>query len=96
MPGIGPDRLGIADSFVHGLRGNTTNLAQDGINVADNFVNRLLLRSAPRPWTRSASSMLDRRDRYDVGFGAAQVNIRTQRASNDFHGSLFSFQRTMR
>ena len=26
------------DAFVHGLRGNTTNLTQDGINVQDNTV----------------------------------------------------------
>src|SRR5438105_2445920 len=27
-----------SDSFVHGLRGNSTNITMDGINVADNFV----------------------------------------------------------
>jgi Carboxypeptidase regulatory-like domain len=35
---ISPTASTLGDAFVHGLRGNATNLTQDGINVADNTV----------------------------------------------------------
>jgi hypothetical protein len=97
MPGIvTPTASGIADSFVHGLRGNSTNLTQDGINVADNFVktSSFFAISAPTVDTVGEFNVSIGGIGVDAGFGAAQVNIRTQRASNDFHGSLFWFQRT--
>jgi len=97
MPGITtPTTSGIADSFVHGLRGNSTNLTQDGINVADNFVktSAFFVLSAPTVDTVGEFTVSVGGIGVDAGFGAAQVNIRTQRGSNDFHGSMFWFQRT--
>jgi hypothetical protein len=97
MPGITtPTTSGIADSFVHGLRGNATNITQDGINVADNFVktSAFFSLSAPTVDTVGEFNVSIGGIGVDAGFGAAQVNIRTQRGSNDFHGSLFWFQRT--
>ena len=35
---VAPTSSTLGDAFVHGLRGNATNLTQDGINVADNTV----------------------------------------------------------
>ena len=93
---VTPTSSGIADSFVHGLRGNSTNLTQDGINIADNFVKTSAFFSI-------ASNTAEETGEFSVsiggigvdsGFGAAQVSLRTQRGSNDFHGSLFWYQRT--
>ncbi len=97
MPGVvTPTSSGIADSFVHGLRGNATNLTQDGVNIADNFVKTSAFFSI-------AANTVDSTGEFavsvggigvDAGFGAAQVSMRTQRGQNDFHGSLFWYQRT--
>ena len=97
MPGIvTPTSSGIADAFVHGLRGNSTNLTQDGINVADNFVktSSFFAISAPTVDTVGEFNVSIGGIGADAGFGAAQVSIRTQRGTNDFHGSAFWFQRT--
>lgn len=96
MAGIAtPTTSGIADSFVHGLRGNSTNLTQDGINVADNFVktSAFFAISAPTVDTVGEFNVSIGGIGADAGFGAAQVSIRTHRGSNEFHGSLFWFQR---
>lgn len=97
MPGIAtPTTSGIADSFVHGLRGNATNITQDGVNVADNFVktSSFFSLAAPTVDTVGEFNVSIGGIGADGGFGAAQVSTRTQRGSNDFHGSLFWFQRT--
>ncbi|MGH9813729.1 MAG: carboxypeptidase regulatory-like domain-containing protein, partial [Candidatus Acidiferrales bacterium] len=97
MPGIvTPTTSGIADAFVHGLRGNSTNITQDGINVADNFVktSSFFAISAPTVDSTGEFNVSIGGIGVDAGFGAAQVNIRTQRGSNDFHGSAFWYQRT--
>ena len=87
---------GIGDSFVHGLRGNATNLTQDGINVADNTVktSAFFAISAPTVDTVGEFNVSVGGMGVDAGFGAAQVSIVTQRGTNTFHGSAFWFQRT--
>ena len=58
MPGIvTPTSSGIADAFVHGLRGNSVNLRQDGIDVADNTVKTS---SLDRKSTRLNSSHIQK------------------------------------
>jgi hypothetical protein len=87
---------GSGDAFAHGLRGNATNLTQDGINVADNFVktSAFFAISAPTVDTVGEFNVSVGGIGADAGFGAAQVSIVTQRGSNQFHGSAFWFQRT--
>src|SRR5260370_41459882 len=90
MPGVAaPTASGIGDSFVHGLRGNSTNLTQDGINVADNFVktSSFFAISAPTVDTVGEFNVSIGGIGVDSGFGAAPVNIVTPRGPNDFHGS---------
>jgi hypothetical protein len=97
MPGIvTPTSSGIADAFVHGLRGNATNITQDGINVADNFVktSSFFSLSAPTVDAVGEFSVTTSGVGADAGFGAAQVSMRTARGGNNVHGSLFWFQRT--
>jgi hypothetical protein len=87
---------GGGDAFAHGLRGNATNLTQDGINVADNFVktSSFFAISAPTVDTVGEFNVSVGGIGADAGFGAAQVSIVTQRGTNVFHGSAFWFQRT--
>jgi hypothetical protein len=97
MAGIAaPTSSGIADVFVNGLRGNSTNLTQDGINMADNFVKTsgFFSISAPTVDAVGEFSVSIAGQGRDSGFGAAQVAMTTQRGSNNFHGSIFWFQRT--
>jgi hypothetical protein len=87
---------GSGDAFAHGLRGNATNLTQDGINVADNYVktSAFFAISAPTVDTVGEFNVSVGGIGADAGFGAAQVSIVTQRGTNQFHGSAFWFQRT--
>jgi Carboxypeptidase regulatory-like domain len=84
------------DAFVHGLRGNTTNLTQDGINVQDNFVktSAFFALSAPIADTIGEMSVSVGGIGADAGFGASQVSMITVRGTNEFHGSAFWFERT--
>lgn len=93
---VPPTGFGIADAFVHGLRGNSTNITHDGINVADNFVktSSFFALSAPTVDAVGEFNVSVGGVGVDAGFGAAQVSIRTRRGSNDVHGSVYWFQRT--
>ncbi len=84
------------DAFVHGLRGNTTNLTQDGINVQDNTVktSAFFALSSPVVDTIGEFNVTVGGVGADAGFGSAQVSMVTQRGSNDLHGSVYWFQRT--
>lgn len=91
-----PTASGIGDVFVHGLRGNSTNITQDGVNVADNFVktSAFFAISAPTVDTVGEFNVSVAGTNTDAGFGAAQVSIVTQRGQNTYHGSVLWFQRT--
>jgi Carboxypeptidase regulatory-like domain len=83
------------DAFVNGLRGNTTNLTQDGINVQDNFVKTSAFFALSAPVADSIGEMNVTVGGVgaDAGFGSAQVSMRTQRGGNDPHGSVYWYQR---
>jgi len=83
------------DAFVHGLRGNTTDLTQDGINVQDNFVktSAFFALSAPVADSIGEINVTVGGVGADAGFGSAQVSMVTQRGANDPHGSVYWFER---
>src|SRR6266404_5770904 len=85
-----------SDSFVHGMRGNATNITQDGVNVADNTVksSAFFAISAPTLDTVGEFNVSVAGQGTDAGFGAAQISIVTQRGQDALHGSVFWFQRT--
>ncbi|HEY4681721.1 MAG TPA: carboxypeptidase regulatory-like domain-containing protein, partial [Candidatus Acidoferrales bacterium] len=94
MPGVTTPAES-STSFVHGLRGNATNILQDGINVADNFVktSAFFAISAPTVENTGEFTVSVGTLGSDSGFGAAQVSIVTPRGQNAFHGSTFWFHR---
>lgn len=83
------------DAFVHGLRGNTTDLTQDGINVQDNFVktSAFFALSAPVADSIGEINVTVGGVGADAGFGSAQVSMVTQRGTNDPHGTVYWFER---
>lgn len=84
------------DAFVHGLRGNDTNLTQDGINVQDSTVktSAFFAISAPVADTIEEINVSVGGIGTDGGFGAAQVSMVTKKGTNDYHGTLYWYQRT--
>ena len=84
------------DAFVNGLRGNTTNLTQDGINVQDNTVKTsgFFAISAPIADTIGEFNLTVGGVGADAGFGSAQVTMITMRGTNAYHGEAYWYQRT--
>jgi len=84
------------DAFVNGLRGNTTNLTLDGINVQDNFVKTSAFFSIVPAIADNIGefNMTVGGVGADAGFGSAQVTMITQRGTNQYHGELYWYQRT--
>ncbi|MGO9258728.1 MAG: carboxypeptidase regulatory-like domain-containing protein [Bryobacteraceae bacterium] len=84
------------DAFVNGLRGNTTNLTQDGVNVQDNFVKTSAFFAISSPVADSIGefNMTVGGVGADAGFGSAQVTMITTRGTNTLHGEAYWYQRT--
>jgi hypothetical protein len=84
------------DAFVHGLRGNDTNLTQDGVNVQDSTVktSSFFAISTPVADTIEEINVSVGGIGADGGFGAAQVSMVTKKGTNDYHGSVYWYQRT--
>jgi len=84
------------DAFVHGLRGNDTNITQDGINVQDSTVktSAFFTLSSPVADTIEEINVSVGGIGTDGGFGAAQVSMVTKKGTNEYHGSLYWYQRT--
>jgi hypothetical protein len=93
-----PNVAGITggDAFVHGLRGNDTNITQDGVNVQDSTVktSAFFTLSSPVADTIEEINVSIGGIGTDGGFGAAQVSMVTKRGTNDFHGTAYWYQRT--
>lgn len=84
------------DAFVHGLRGNDTNLTQDGVNVQDSTVKTSAFFALSSPVADSIEEINVSVGGIgtDGGFGAAQVSMVTKKGTNDYHGTVYWYQRT--
>jgi len=84
------------DAFVHGLRGNDTNLTQDGVNVQDSTVktSAFFALTSPVADTIEEINVSVGGIGTDGGFGAAQVSMVTKRGANQYHGTAYWYQRT--
>jgi hypothetical protein len=81
----------VRNASVQGLRGNATNVTQDGINAMDNFVkgSSFFAISAPSLNATSEFSITVGTVGSDAGRGVAQVQLVTPSGSNEFHGGVF-------
>ncbi len=89
--GISVNGTDIRNASVQGLRGNATNVTQDGINAMDNFVktSSFFAISAPSLNATSEFSITVGTVGSDAGRGVAQVSMVTPSGSNGLHGSAF-------
>jgi len=86
---------GTAASNAGGLRGATTNVTRDGINVMDNFVKTSNFGAITSPTVEATGefSVSVGTISSDAGRGVAQVRIVTPSGTNQFHGGLFWYHR---
>jgi hypothetical protein len=93
--GIAVPGTNTRQATVAGLRGSSTNITQDGINVMDNTVktDSFFAISAPSVEATSEFSVSVGTIGSDSGRGVAQVRIVTPSGTNEFHGSVFWFHR---
>lgn len=95
VTGRGSGAGGSRTMVVNGLRGNTNNVTQDGINVQDNFLRNdgFFAISALTVENTGEFTISTNNISSADGAGVAQIRVSTPRGSNDFHGSAFYFHR---
>jgi hypothetical protein len=89
--GLAVNGTDVRNASVQGLRGNATNVTQDGINAMDNFVkgSSFFALTAPSLNATSEFSITVGTVGSDAGRGVAQVALVTKSGSNEFHGGVF-------
>lgn len=89
--GLAVNGTNVRDASVQGLRGNATNVTQDGINAMDNFVktSSFFAISSPSLNATSEFSITVGTVGSDAGRGVAQISLVTPSGSNGFHGGVF-------
>ena len=85
-----------SDFFVHGLRAQTVNLMQDGVNVSDNYVKTSGFFSLVGATVDSVGEFTVTSSTADSnsGYGSTQVNLVTTSGTNHLHGAAYWYQRT--
>src|SRR5438477_275207 len=86
--GLAVQGTDVRNASVQGLRGNATNVTQDGINAMDNFVkgSSFFAISSPSLNATSEFSITVGTVGSDAGRGVAQVSLVTPSGSNGLHG----------
>ena len=89
--GLAVNGTDVRNASVQGLRGNATNVTQDGINAMDNFVkgSSFFAISSPSLNATSEFSITVGTVGSDAGRGVAQVSLVTPAGSNGFRGGVF-------
>jgi hypothetical protein len=89
--GLAVQGVDVRNAAVQGLRGNATNITQDGVNAMDNFVkgSSFFALSSPSLNATSEFSITVGTVGSDAGRGVAQVRLVTPSGSNQFHGGVF-------
>jgi hypothetical protein len=87
---------GRGPTVINGLRTSLANVTLDGVNVQDNFIRTNALDFQPYRTTIDQISEMTvavGNASSAVGGGAAQIVMSTRSGSNDFHGSLYWYNR---
>ncbi len=89
--GLAVNGTDVRNASVQGLRGNATNVTQDGINAMDNYVkgSSFFAISSPSLNATSEFSITVGTVGSDAGRGVAQVSLVTPSGSNGIHGGVF-------
>ena len=83
-------------STVNGLRSSMVNITLDGINIQDNFIRTNALDYPPLRTTIdqiSEITVTTSNASPELGGGAAQISMSTKSGSNDYHGSVYWYNR---
>jgi hypothetical protein len=90
-----PSGTNARQAAINGLRGNLTNLTQDGVNIQDNVIRSDALFSQASATVENTGefSIAVGTINADSGSGAVQVKFVTPAGTNALHGSLFEFHR---
>ncbi|MBL8231413.1 MAG: TonB-dependent receptor [Bryobacterales bacterium] len=93
-------QAGVSDgrgpTVINGMRTSAANVTLDGVNIQDNFIRNNSLDFMPiRPTIEQISEMAIAVGNASstVGGGAAQVTLSTRSGSNEFHGSVYWYNR---
>lgn len=83
------------NTTINGFRTSSTNIIRDGVNIQDNFIRSNATDFAPgRPSVDDVGEFtLVTQAGADRGFGGPQVELVTPRGQNQFHGTLFEYNR---
>lgn len=87
---------GRGPTVVNGLRTSAANVTMDGVNIQDNFIRTNSLDYMPfRPTIEQVADMTIAVGNASsaVGGGAAQIALNTRSGSNEYHGSLYWYNR---
>lgn len=87
---------GRGPTVINGMRTTAANVTLDGVNIQDNFIRTNSLDFMPiRPTIEQISEMTIAVGNASstIGGGAAQVTLSTRSGSNDFHGSVYWYNR---
>ena len=90
-----PSGTFLSTAIISGLRGSTSNLTHDGINVMDNFLKTGTFTNVTSPSVEATAefAISTGTTPSDTGRGVGQVKIVTPSGTNQFHGGLFEFHR---
>src|SRR5882724_10120407 len=87
---------GSTNTSINGQRTSFTNITRDGLNIQDNFIRANGTDFAPqRPSVDNTSefTITTQNAGADNGTGASQIRLVTPRGANQYHGSLYEFNR---
>jgi hypothetical protein len=87
---------GATTTTINGQRSSFTNITRDGINVQDNFIRANAVDFIPdRPNVDDVGefTVVTANAGAEAGYGASQVQLVTPRGSNEFHGSIYWYNR---
>jgi hypothetical protein len=90
---------GRGPTVINGTRTSSSSVTIDGINIQDNFIRTNSLSFLPfRPTIDQISEITIATSNLEAsaGGGAAQISMSTRGGTNDFHGSVYWFNRNSR
>jgi len=94
QPGVSQN--GSTGTVINGQRISFANITRDGVNVQDNFIRSNATDFVPdRPNVDDVSefTIVTQNAGAELGYGSAQIQLVTPRGSNQYHGSLYEYNR---
>jgi hypothetical protein len=78
---------------INGQRTSSVNYTRDGLNIQDNFIRNGFVSDQPTVDDTGEFNVITQNAGAELGSGSTQILLVTPRGGNEFHGSLFAFNR---